>query len=610
MKTSFLSAHAGLRLFCVSALFTSTALPLSADSYSVLHVFTGDEGSNISGPLSLAGTTLYGTCYAGGSSRQGTVFKLNTDGTGCTVLWNFAGPPADGSSPLKGVLRSGDTLYGTTYYGGISNHGTVFKLNIDGTGYVVLKHFSGPPDDGASPNSPLVLSGGMLYGTTESGGASDFGTLFKIGTDGSGYTVLKQFTGPAPGDSGEGDGCMPQGRLALSSQTLFGGTTYGGPNGYGVLYRINLDGTGFGIIREGNDAEGDHFNAGLDLSGTTLFGATPWGGGGIGCVFSLNTDGTSYRVLKAFTGFDGVGTSSWLLSGGFIYGTSGAGGISNAGVVFTLQTNGTGFALLKEFKGGMDASGPGSLTISESYLYGAASRSGPSLVFRLALPLPTLSASPQTQTAEAGNTVRLAATADGLAPLSFSWFQDGKLVSVGTNRFLMLSGIQPSQAGSYTVVVTNTFGAVTSPPALLSVISPVPRRLMPALATTVQPGTSLFVESSPTIGPSQTWTLLDSVMLTNTLQWIIDPAPGLPQKFYRARATAPPRPYLRPAQVPALTLSGTVGTSIRVDCINQFGPVDAWQTLDTVILGTSTQIYYDISAPGQPPRLYRLSTLP
>jgi hypothetical protein len=99
-------------------------------------------------------------------------------------------------------------------------------------------------------------------------------------------------------------------------------------------------------------------------------------------------------------------------------------------------------------------------------------------------------------------------------------------------------------------------------------------------------------------------------MLTNTLQWIIDPAPGLPQKFYRARATAPPRPYLRPAQVPALTLSGTVGTSIRVDCINQFGPVDAWQTLDTVILGTSTQIYYDISAPGQPPRLYRLSTLP
>ena len=104
-----------------------------------------------------------GRRISGGSSDAGTVFKVNTDGTGYTVLKNFTG--SDGADPSCGPdVLSGSTLYGTTHYGGSSDDGTVFKLNTDGTGYTVLKNFTG--SDGAYPYAGLTLSGSVLYGTT------------------------------------------------------------------------------------------------------------------------------------------------------------------------------------------------------------------------------------------------------------------------------------------------------------------------------------------------------------------------------------------------------------------------------------------------------------
>src|SRR5262245_40793035 len=78
--------------------------------------------------------------------------EVNTDGTGYTVLKNFTG--SDGALPMAGLVLSGGALYGTTQRGGSSNLGTVFKLNTDGTGYSVLKHFTG--SDGAAPRTGLV----------------------------------------------------------------------------------------------------------------------------------------------------------------------------------------------------------------------------------------------------------------------------------------------------------------------------------------------------------------------------------------------------------------------------------------------------------------------
>jgi hypothetical protein len=62
--------------------------------------------------------------------------------------------------------------------------------------------------------------------------------------------------------------------------------------------------------------------------------------------------------------------------------------------------------------------------------------------------------------------------------------------------------------------------------------------------------------------------------------------------------------------VPAITLTGNIGGSLRLDYINQFGPIDAWVTLETVTLTNTSQLYFDVSAPGQPQRLYRLFQVP
>ena len=84
------------------------------------------------------------------------------------------------------------------------------------------------------------------------------------------------------------------------------------------------------------------------------------------------------------------------------------------------------------------------------------------------------------------------------------------------------------------------------------------------------------------------------------------------QRFYQAWLPTPPaqQPILDVHLVPAITLSGAVGNFLRVDCINQFGPIDAWVTLDTVTLTNTSQLYFDTSSIGQPARLWRIAPVP
>jgi len=125
----------------------------------------------------LSGNVLYGTTYGGGSWDCGTIFKINTDGTGYTLLKNFTDAP-DGAYPHAALTLSGSVLYGTTYGGGSLDRGTIFKMNTDGTGYNVLKNFT--DIDGAYPYAELMLSGNSLYGTTSQGGSLGNGTVYKL----------------------------------------------------------------------------------------------------------------------------------------------------------------------------------------------------------------------------------------------------------------------------------------------------------------------------------------------------------------------------------------------------------------------------------------------
>jgi uncharacterized repeat protein (TIGR03803 family) len=127
----------------------------------------------------------------------GAVFKVSSNVTAGS--FNLLQP----FSQLSGTLvLSGDMLYGATYTGGLSNQGTVFRMKTDGSSYQILHSFGGA-GDGSKPDAGLVLSGSTLYGTTSWGGSSpyDHGTIFKIQTDGTGYSILKLFLGGTSGSN-------------------------------------------------------------------------------------------------------------------------------------------------------------------------------------------------------------------------------------------------------------------------------------------------------------------------------------------------------------------------------------------------------------------------
>ena len=113
------------------------------------------------------------------------MFAINIDGTAFKVLHVFSGPCRRGAWPLAGLIASGNILYGTTYGvtlqpsgSGIQN-GTVFAMNMDGTGFRTLYSFTGG-DDGARPAVGVTMAGNALYGTTTVGGASSNGTVFRL----------------------------------------------------------------------------------------------------------------------------------------------------------------------------------------------------------------------------------------------------------------------------------------------------------------------------------------------------------------------------------------------------------------------------------------------
>src|SRR5205814_2225203 len=113
-------------------------------------------------------------------------------GTGFTVLQNLD-YSTTGAYPYFGRMERGTdgALYGATYQGGTSGYGTVFKLNPDGSGFTVLQNFD-YSTTGAYPwAGPVQGTDGALYGTAYYGGTSGYGTAFKLNTDGSGFTVLQ-----------------------------------------------------------------------------------------------------------------------------------------------------------------------------------------------------------------------------------------------------------------------------------------------------------------------------------------------------------------------------------------------------------------------------------
>ena len=124
--------------------------------------------------------------------RFGTVFKLKADGTGFAILHSFASVTGSSSTATGLVLDGAGYLYGTrSVNDAASDSGVVFKMKTDGTGYSILHTFKGGANDGASPQASLALDGsGFLFGTTSGGGSAGFGTVFRLRTDGTSFAIV------------------------------------------------------------------------------------------------------------------------------------------------------------------------------------------------------------------------------------------------------------------------------------------------------------------------------------------------------------------------------------------------------------------------------------
>jgi uncharacterized repeat protein (TIGR03803 family) len=161
------------------------SIDTNGDNYTELHDFSGggsDGATSDHGYVVQSGDHLYGMTTNGGHHNDGVLFKIKTDGSAFQLLYKFGETHHDGKNPYGSLLLVGNQFYGTTANGGDNDLGTVFVINTDGSGYHRLYSFSGQTNhgDGAKPIDNVVLVNGWLYGMTTEGGVNGQGAIFKV----------------------------------------------------------------------------------------------------------------------------------------------------------------------------------------------------------------------------------------------------------------------------------------------------------------------------------------------------------------------------------------------------------------------------------------------
>jgi uncharacterized repeat protein (TIGR03803 family) len=242
---------------------------------------------------------------------------------------------ADGSQPAALIWATDGNFYGTTNAGGATNYGTVFKMTPGGK-LTTLYTFCAAADcaDGTAPGSLIQASDGNFYGTTASGGdsaspcaAMGCGTVFKI-TPGGVLTTLHRFN--------YNDGAYPAGLVQASDGNLYGTTSSGGLN-YGTVFKITLAGDLTTLHNFSNDDGATPYTGLVQATDGNFYGTTAYGGtGAVGVVFKITPAGhltTLYSFCSEFACADGTSPMAGLLQGtdGNLYGTTYGGGSNGPG---------------------------------------------------------------------------------------------------------------------------------------------------------------------------------------------------------------------------------------------------------------------------------------
>jgi uncharacterized repeat protein (TIGR03803 family) len=366
MKVQGWGSRIGWGTIALALAIVAAAQSAPAQTYKILHKFTGGaDGSEPRGSvLGDAAGNLYGTTQIGGpkSRNCGTVFKQNPTGVE-TVLYSFCRTKTDGANPDAGVVRDGaGNLYGATATGGgASTFGTIFKVNKHGK-ETVLYTFTGGADE-AFPESALIRdAAGNLYGTTF--GRFDQGqngTIFKLDKTGH-MTVLHTFN--------QGDGSFPNDLVRDQAGNLYGTTFAGGTSDNGIVFKLD-PAQNFTVLHDftgGADGWTPGYGALLIDSKGNLFGTTYNGGTtNQGTVFKVDARGTKTVLYNFQGGAAGGGPVAEGLvqdGAGNLYGTTTFGGNLacqppfGCGVVFRLSPSGQETVLHRFAGGAADGSAP------------------------------------------------------------------------------------------------------------------------------------------------------------------------------------------------------------------------------------------------------------
>jgi uncharacterized repeat protein (TIGR03803 family) len=326
-----------------------TASPAPAQTFTVLHNFTGPDGMQPTAGLTMDRTgNLYGTAslggYTGGHCYNGCgiVFKLTHQGSGWTLdpLHTFIG--TDGALPQARVIFGPDgNLYGTTTYGGIPGYGTIFRLQPPANACktslcpwreTVLYSFLGGNDGEYPQYGDLVFDqAGNIYGTTWGGGSHEgfcteygCGTVFELSPSNGGWaeSVLYRF-------QGNNDGEAPYAGVVFDTAgNIYGTTLVGGTGGEGTVYELTPSASGWTetiLYNFGDGLDGGQPYGALifDQSGN-LYGTTSMGGSqGGGTVYQLtpSNGGWNFNALYSFNAYMGPLATLAMDASGRLYGT-------------------------------------------------------------------------------------------------------------------------------------------------------------------------------------------------------------------------------------------------------------------------------------------------
>jgi uncharacterized repeat protein (TIGR03803 family) len=434
------SPLAGGRVFEIAAGSTAVATVAAFDSIGGTdpHSTVARDGAG----------DLFATAEYGGANAMGTVFEIPKGSSALTTLASFNG--INGAHPVAGVtLDTFENLFGTTEAGGSSGYGTVFEIAHGSNTITTLTSFNGT--NGKTPYAGVTLdASGNLFGTTNAGGASGDGTLFEIARGSSQITTLVSFSGA--------NGAFPQGGLTLDyAGNLFGTTGNGGTFNDGIVFEVATGSASITTVAafDGTSAKYPTGTLALDSSGN-VYGVTAEQGAAAGSIpgtlFEIAAGSAAITTSAAFNGTAVTPIGLALDASGNLFGTTAGGGAMKAGMVFEIAAGSAMVTTLLAFSGSNGASPDAGVTLDGSgNLYGTTHGGGPGgygTVFELttntAVTLaPTDGSNPST----AGQPVAFTATLAGSVP-------DGEMVTLvdaSNNNAVVASGTLSSGSATLTV---------------------------------------------------------------------------------------------------------------------------------------------------------------